>query len=69
MLAVPWQLRRDGTVFRDAIARAWPNLLELPINRYGDWRDAAKRIVDVVSNPRRAARKFRQIVMTRGEAA
>lgn len=69
MLAVPWQKRRDGTVFRDAIARAWPELLELPINRYGDWRDAAKRIADVMSNPRRAARKIRQIVMTRGQAA
>ncbi len=69
MLSVPWQMRHDGTPFRDTIARAWPELLELPVNRYGDWRDAARRIVDVVSNPRRAARKLRQIVLTRRQAA
>ena len=69
MLSVPWRMRRDNAVFREAIARAWPELLDLPINRYGDWRDAAKRVSDVVSNPRRAARKLKQIILTRRQAA
>lgn len=68
MLSAPWQMRRDSKVFRDAIRRAWPELMDVPINRYGDWRDAAKRLIDVVSSPRRAARKLRQIVLTRQAA-
>ena len=68
MLSIPPEMRRDGAIFRDAIARAWPELLELPINRYGDWRDTTMRVTDIVSNPRRVARKLRQIVLSRPQA-
>lgn len=68
MLSVPPELRRNGAVFQDAIARAWPEILELPINRYGNWRDTAKRVTDAVSSPSRVARKLRQIVQVRRRA-
>ena len=68
MLSVPAEMRRNGAIFRDAIARAWPELLTLPINRYGDWRDVAKRGLDVALNPRKAVRKAKQIVLTRRQA-
>ena len=65
MLSVPPELRRDGIALRQAMARAWPELLAVPINRYGDWRDAAKRVTDTVSNPRRAFRKLAQMALLR----
>lgn len=68
MLSIPPELRRDGAVFRDAITRAWPELLALPINRYGNWRDAAKRVTDALSNPRQVARKLRQLAQIRRRA-
>ena len=63
MLSIPPEMRRDGRVFRDAISRSWPELLSIPINRYGNWRDFTKRIKDVAADPRRAARKLRQIAL------
>lgn len=68
MLSVPAELRRDGTVFRNAVTRTWPELLALPINRYGNWRDTAKRLTDAIASPRRVARKVRQIVQLRRQA-
>lgn len=68
MLAVPAQMRREGTAFEDAIHRAWPDLLIFPINRYGDWRDPAKRALDILSNPRRVLRKLRQLTLLRRHA-
>ncbi|WP_299640431.1 hypothetical protein [Devosia sp.] len=64
MLSVPPELRRSGAIFREAISRSWPELLALPINRYGDWRDASKRAIDLAANPGRAVRKIKQMVLT-----
>jgi hypothetical protein len=62
MLSMPLELRRQSSAMAQAIARAWPELLALPINRYGDWRDTAKRATDILANPRRAFRKLVQLV-------
>lgn len=61
MLSLPPEVRQDDGLIRRAIERAWPELLELPINRYGDRRDmvaSARRLL----NPGRVARKVRQVV-------
>ena len=65
MLSIPPEMRRDGSIFRDAITRAWPELMALPINKYGDWRDVRKKAFDVVADPRRAVRKVRQLLLSR----
>jgi len=65
MLSVPWQMRRDGTAFGDAIARAWPELLTVPINRYGDWRDFAGKLTQAASNPHKVFRKLTQLALAR----
>jgi hypothetical protein len=63
MLSVPADLRRTGAIFRDAISRASPGLLAVPVNRYGDWRDLRKRTLDVVTKPGRVVRKVKQLAL------
>ncbi|QLL63883.1 hypothetical protein FKV68_20475 [Sinorhizobium mexicanum] len=61
MLSLPPSLRRDnGMIFR-AIQQTWPEVLALPINKYGDWRDRARIAGDAIADPRRAIRKIRQV--------
>ncbi|MBB4186696.1 hypothetical protein GGE07_003356 [Sinorhizobium terangae] len=61
MLSLPPSVRRNnGMIFR-AIQQTWPELLALPINRYGDWRDRARIAGEAISDPRRAIRKIRQV--------
>lgn len=61
MLALPPEYRQnDGTV-RGAIERCWPELLELPINRYGDRRDLGRRLARF-ARPVHGWRKLRQMV-------
>ena len=39
MLSLPPAARRTNGLILTGIRIAWPELLDLPINRYGDWRD------------------------------
>ena len=60
MLALPATYRQGDGMVRGVIERCWPELLELPINRYGDARDYARQ-AGKLANPGRAWRKLRQI--------
>ncbi|MEM7780751.1 MAG: hypothetical protein AAF697_10205 [Pseudomonadota bacterium] len=64
MLRLPPDYRQnDGMIF-GFIKQYWPELLDLPINRYGDWRDLKKPLAKI-TNPTKVFRKLRQIVRTR----
>lgn len=69
MLSVPPSLRRDGVVFKEAIARAWSQLLDLPINRYGDWRDVTSKGLEIFNNPVKALHKLRQLALVGARSA
>ena len=43
------------------IQQEWPEVLTLPINKYGDLRDRVRPIQRAIANPRRAMRKVRQL--------
>ncbi|MBZ9993088.1 hypothetical protein [Mesorhizobium sp. BH1-1-4] len=62
MLSVPSRMRREREILLKEIGIKWPDVLAIPINRYGDMRDKLKFVRDVFSNPRRAIRKVSQIV-------
>lgn len=42
------------------IELAWPELLALPINKYGDYRDLGRPLARVMRNPRLIVRKLRK---------
>lgn len=61
MLSLPAEMRRNNGMTTACIKREWPELLSLPINRYGDLRDKVSPIGRAVANPRSAMRKMRQL--------
>jgi hypothetical protein len=61
MLSLPPSVRRNNGVILRGIRQSWPELLSLPINRYGDWRDKMRMARDAMGDPRRAIRKIRQL--------
>jgi hypothetical protein len=61
LLSLPPDARRNNGAIVRAIYQTWPELLSLPINRYGDRRDKIKMVHDAVAYPRRAFRKIRQL--------
>lgn len=60
MLNLPSEAKRGNLLIKSAIAQSWPELAEIPINRYGDYRDlihTAMRATD----PKRVAKKLRKL--------
>lgn len=61
MLSLSPSVRRNNGVILQGIRLTWPELLSLPINRYGDWRDKVRIARAALDNPRQAIRKIRQL--------
>jgi hypothetical protein len=61
MLALPPEFRRSNGMTMACINREWPEVLALPINKYGDWRDRISPLRRAAANPSRAMRKARQL--------
>lgn len=60
MLSLPPEWRRGNRMIIESIRLSWPELLELPINRYGDWRDLVGPALMAVRNPWMITRKLRK---------
>lgn len=52
MLALPPDFRSSNRLITDGIYLLWPDLLSVPINSYGDYRDILEKIKKVIRNPR-----------------
>lgn len=65
MLRSPPEARRGNVLFRRVIELNWPELLAVPINRYGNYRDRLEKVMLGLRRPDKALRKARQIVRTR----
>ena len=63
MLSLPPSVRRQNGAIVQSIKLRWEELLALPINRYGDWRDNVVRLRSAAANPSRAGRKLRQLCL------
>jgi len=60
MLSLPTDWRRANRMVTRCIELAWPELLRLPINRYGDYRDLGRPLMRALRNPRLILRKLRK---------
>lgn len=61
MLSLPADLRRSNGMIRKCIEQAWPEVLELPINRYGDFRDYLELVERGLRKPHRVWKKILQL--------
>jgi hypothetical protein len=64
MLSLPAELRRKGDIYFKAIEALWKEISEVPINKYGDYRDLLQPAREAMRNPKRASRKVMQVVGT-----
>lgn len=62
MLSLPPDMRRKGDIYSKVIALLWQELSEIPINKYGNYRDILRPAKEAIRNPKRASRKIKQIV-------
>lgn len=62
MLSLPPESRRANGMIRLSIDAAWPDVLDLPINRYGDYRDQLQPLMRAIRRPHKAWKKVRQLV-------
>jgi hypothetical protein len=64
MLSLPpsWRRMENGSnrMLRTCIASRWPELLEVPIGRYGDWRDTVSLARRAIRKPYLVAKKLRK---------
>ncbi len=61
MLSLPPEWRRENRMPREAIAQTWPDLLALPFNRYGDYRDTLNTVSRAIRQPHLVAKKARKM--------
>lgn len=57
-LLVDPEEKKNGEIFKKAIERAWPGLLSIPINKYGDYRDYLV-VLRKILNPSKLRRYLR----------
>jgi len=62
MLSLPRQWRRSNKLIVHTIQRLWPELLDHPMNRYGDLRDYARKIRRVIMEPKLVTKRLRKMM-------
>lgn len=62
MLSTDTSARRDNRVLQSVIQLNWPDLLTVPVNRYGDFRDFGATFLLGVRRPDKILRKARQLI-------
>ncbi|MBW9113739.1 hypothetical protein JNB88_08845 [Rhizobium cauense] len=65
MLSLPPDVRRKGHIYLQQIERSWKEISEIPINKYGNYRDVLTPALTAIRNPKRAYRKARQLLGAR----
>lgn len=64
MLSLPpsWRRIENGTnpMIQNIITQGWPEILDFPIGRYGDWRDQASFLRRVATKPYLIVKKLRK---------
>jgi hypothetical protein len=64
MLSLPPDLRRKGAIYAKAIQTLWTEISEVPINKYGNYKDILRPAREAIKNPKRASKKIVQVVGT-----
>ncbi|WP_108788937.1 hypothetical protein [Erythrobacter sp. Alg231-14] len=56
------EMRTSNRMMIRLIELSWPELLQIPINRYGNWRDQWHPIWQAIQRPDKALRKIKQLL-------
>jgi len=62
MLSIPAELRRKNDICMNAIRTMWPEVLNSPINKYGNYKDYLRPLENAIKNPRKVSKKVAQLV-------
>lgn len=62
MMSLPVHWRHSQLMVLSVIEQSWPELLELPINRYGDFRDTLSLVRRAIRQPHLVLKKARQML-------
>lgn len=62
MLSLPPEVRRKGDIYFQAIEGLWKEVSEIPINKYGNYKDMWRPAKEAIRHPKRASRKVMQLV-------
>lgn len=62
MLSLAPEVRRKGDIYFRQIQRSWKEISEVPINKYGNYRDVLTPALSAIKNPKRAYRKAVQLI-------
>lgn len=62
MWSLSYDFRWNNGLILQMIEARWPELLDIPINRYGDWRDYFTTLRRAIRKPQKALAKVRQIL-------
>ncbi|WP_252258975.1 hypothetical protein [Erythrobacter aurantius] len=65
MRSIPPEQRLDNGMIKRLIQANWDELLRVPINAYGDWRDYREKLMRGIRRPDRAMRKIKMLMTTR----
>lgn len=60
MLELPPEAKRRNAVITEGVRALWPELLQVPINQYGDYRDVLQ-VLSRATKPGRVAKKLRKM--------
>lgn len=60
MLNLPPEAKRGNVLIKSAIEQLWPELAEIPINRYGDYRDSLEVLLKAADH-KLVAKKLRKL--------
>lgn len=59
MLGLSPEAKRDNSFILEGVRELWPELLDIPINEYGDYRDFL-RVISVSTDPVKLVRSLRK---------
>lgn len=60
MLELPPEAKRENAIITEGVKALWPELLQVPINQYGDYRDLL-HVLSRAADPQRVAKKLRKM--------
>ncbi|MBV7258273.1 hypothetical protein [Erythrobacter crassostreae] len=65
MFSISPAIRARDQMLLEITKRQWPELLDIPINKHGDWRDFWNDFVRAVSSPSRVLRKIKHVLLSK----
>lgn len=62
LMSLPPEVKRSDAFMRHMVRRNWPELLAIPINRWGNYRDHLEKLRRAIRNPAVIRKKLRKLL-------